>query len=329
MKGSRTTSYDVEIALRCGLPAAVLLSRLVYLCRMSKRKDHYCWRSYAELCDDLGLTPSVLETAIKKLENANLIRTKVTFIIGTRDRCKHYFVEGFDENEETDTTLITETPDLPVSETPNSTFSETKDLPVSETLKKGVSEKPDFVIQKPRISEIRKKGVSETPDLPVSETTDLGVSVETGKSAVSVNYRETNRETISSSSGSKRVRAREEIPFEGIVDDFNAICSDLAKVQRLTGQRRAAISEVWDEYHDSEAFRIAFRNAQASEYLKGDNRRGWRATFDWIIKPDHFLKVLEGNYNSAKQEQPASYDLDEIMKYSMDFDPTKTKRGEV
>nr|DAN99150.1 MAG TPA: replisome organizer [Caudoviricetes sp.] len=33
-----------------------------------------------------------------------------------------------------------------------------------------------------------------------------------------------------------------------------------------------------------------------SNFLKGQNDRGWIITFDWFIKPNNFIKVLEGNY---------------------------------
>lgn len=34
-----------------------------------------------------------------------------------------------------------------------------------------------------------------------------------------------------------------------------------------------------------------------SSFLKGDNYKGWTITFDWLIKPNNFIKVLEGNYS--------------------------------
>ena len=35
----------------------------------------------------------------------------------------------------------------------------------------------------------------------------------------------------------------------------------------------------------------------ASRFLQGSNNRGFVATFDWVIKPANFIKILEGNYN--------------------------------
>ena len=42
-----------------------------------------------------------------------------------------------------------------------------------------------------------------------------------------------------------------------------------------------------------------------NSFLKGNNTKGWTITFDWLIKPNNFIKVLEGNY-SDKQEKPST-----------------------
>lgn len=37
---------------------------------------------------------------------------------------------------------------------------------------------------------------------------------------------------------------------------------------------------------------------KTSSHLKGENNRGWRADFNWILENDtNYLKILEGNYN--------------------------------
>lgn len=41
----------------------------------------------------------------------------------------------------------------------------------------------------------------------------------------------------------------------------------------------------------------AIGNIEKSSFLKGQNDRGWVITFDWFVKPNNFIKVLEGNYD--------------------------------
>jgi predicted phage replisome organizer len=45
----------------------------------------------------------------------------------------------------------------------------------------------------------------------------------------------------------------------------------------------------------------AINNVRNSDFLRGENNRGWMITFDWFVKPNNFIKVLEGNYNKEGQ----------------------------
>ena len=40
------------------------------------------------------------------------------------------------------------------------------------------------------------------------------------------------------------------------------------------------------------------KQAAKSDFLNGRNDRGWIADFDWLMRPNNFVKVLEGNYNN-------------------------------
>lgn len=45
----------------------------------------------------------------------------------------------------------------------------------------------------------------------------------------------------------------------------------------------------------------AINNVHNSDFLRGENNRGWMITFDWFVKPNNFIKTLEGNYNKEGQ----------------------------
>lgn len=38
---------------------------------------------------------------------------------------------------------------------------------------------------------------------------------------------------------------------------------------------------------------------RASPFLRGDNDRGWRASLDFLLKPESFAKLMEGAYDPA------------------------------
>lgn len=47
----------------------------------------------------------------------------------------------------------------------------------------------------------------------------------------------------------------------------------------------------------------AMDNIRHSDFLRGENKNGWMITFDWFVKPNNFLKVLEGNYNGDRKHR--------------------------
>ena len=55
-----------------------------------------------------------------------------------------------------------------------------------------------------------------------------------------------------------------------------------------------------NEYGLEDIFK-AISNVGTSSFLKGQNKKGWTITFDWLVKPNNFIKVLEGNYMDKKQ----------------------------
>jgi len=41
-----------------------------------------------------------------------------------------------------------------------------------------------------------------------------------------------------------------------------------------------------------------FCKMENSDFLKGKNKYGWKASFDWVFQnSDNWMKVLEGNYD--------------------------------
>lgn len=47
-------------------------------------------------------------------------------------------------------------------------------------------------------------------------------------------------------------------------------------------------------------FQKLFEKAEASDFLKGANKRNWSATFDWLIADTNMAKVLDGNYDAKE-----------------------------
>lgn len=92
----------------------------------------------------------------------------------------------------------------------------------------------------------------------------------------------------------------ESINFENLVANFNRITKGVFGVVQLplSEQRKKCIRARIRE-HGKEKFMEVVRMATASDFLRGQNPRGFTATFDWLIKPSNFEKVLSGNYANS------------------------------
>ena len=74
----------------------------------------------------------------------------------------------------------------------------------------------------------------------------------------------------------------------------------------LTKDRKSKIGARWSEsdvHQDLDFWADFFALVGESEFLtgNGEGRNGgkpFRATFDWLIAPSNFVKVVEGNYNA-------------------------------
>lgn len=87
-----------------------------------------------------------------------------------------------------------------------------------------------------------------------------------------------------------------EVPASKIIDQYNQICKNLQPVKILTEKRRKALNARIREHGYEKVIQV-LENASKSSFLAGQNQRGWTADFDWLIKPENFVKTLEGKYD--------------------------------
>lgn len=90
-------------------------------------------------------------------------------------------------------------------------------------------------------------------------------------------------------------KEKDSVPFAEIQNMFNTLCPSLSKIVSIEGKRRDAVRARFNTY-GLDAFRQVFAACESSAFLKGNNNRGWKANFDWLMCPTNFPKVLEGTY---------------------------------
>lgn len=83
-----------------------------------------------------------------------------------------------------------------------------------------------------------------------------------------------------------------------VVEAWNSL--GINPIMKITGSStrggmlRARISE-----YGVDAVVNAIAQINDSSFLKGQNKSGWTVSFDWFVRPNNFLKVMEGRYSDS------------------------------
>jgi len=54
----------------------------------------------------------------------------------------------------------------------------------------------------------------------------------------------------------------------------------------------------------SQHWEAAIERICKSDFCLGQNDRGWKADFDWFLKPDNVARVMEGKYDNRAATKP-------------------------
>jgi len=115
-----------------------------------------------------------------------------------------------------------------------------------------------------------------------------------------------NKEYINSPYGllsTKTAKAASKVPFQQIRELFLKECPSLPRIKPVSEwskTRKRYVSARWKEHPDLSFWEDFFSKVEDSDFLAG-RKKDWIADFDWLMKPNNFLKVSEGRYNSKKR----------------------------
>lgn len=91
------------------------------------------------------------------------------------------------------------------------------------------------------------------------------------------------------------------VDFERIINLYHSICQSYPRIIKLskTRKQKVEIRFVGEMKCNWEMLETVFNKMEDSKFLRGDNPRGWKATFDWLFTNDkNWCKVAEGNYDN-------------------------------
>jgi len=111
------------------------------------------------------------------------------------------------------------------------------------------------------------------------------------------------KETIESVSDLKNPTSPQlKIDYDKLKLFFNDNCGSMAKVQILSDKRKKGISALIKKFSKQD-FQKVIEKSKESNFLQGQNDRGWKADFDWILNQTNFIKILEGNFDNDKKQK--------------------------
>ena len=106
-------------------------------------------------------------------------------------------------------------------------------------------------------------------------------------------------------------------PYAEILQKYSELCPNLIQCKKLNDKRKRAMQIVWKEYGE-ELFE-AFKKANSSPFLNGDNNRGWKADIEFVTNRNKVARILEGSYSST----PSSSGYRKNIKAAPDYDPSQ------
>jgi hypothetical protein len=108
--------------------------------------------------------------------------------------------------------------------------------------------------------------------------------------------------TMEESGSAAPTKAAVKEDVERIMNLWNVICGKvLPKVIECTDRRRQLINVRLDERPDFKFWEELFKRVATTPFLLGDNNRGWKTTFDWVLNPNNLVKIMEGNWPTTQQ----------------------------
>lgn len=142
-----------------------------------------------------------------------------------------------------------------------------------------------------------KDRIIEGTDVPLSDKPDAGLpSTDTNSDDES--------ESVDEEKTGKEKAPKESINWANLVTNWNRITAgSFPPITSIENKRRQMAAARISEY-GKEKFIEAIRRAVQSDFLRGQNTRGFVLTFDWFIRPNNFPKVLEGNYDNTPTRSP-------------------------
>ncbi len=112
-----------------------------------------------------------------------------------------------------------------------------------------------------------------------------------------------NNQEIKKENAKERKKEKTEVDTRAYVSWFNKTLREAGATiphQCKWTQRRDNAIRARCREHGKQALVEACRRMAESDFLNGRNNGAWTATIDWMLRPNNFTKIIEGNYDNDR-----------------------------
>lgn len=172
---------------------------------------------------------------------------------------------------------------------------------LSKLVEKGLIEKREHVTNGVHLCDYRAVVTEHESVPPVRKTYRGGTENVPGGGTKSVPHT-IEVDTLEDTIEGEGARASSADELAGI---YNEACPSLPKCRAVTDKRRRSARTLLKTF-TVEDFREICRKAQDSSFMRGENDRGWRADFDFLVSERGAAATLEGKYDDRAKAASAS-----------------------
>ena len=184
-----------------------------------------------------------------------------------------------------------------------------KNLPLNEknTAHRGIIRRLNEKLQLFNFLSIDDYFESPTKGASKGLQSPTGIGKGIGKDNCSTNLESSNEDSLSDgvppdAQKPKPKGKKEKIDYERLITWFNDQTKGVfGNVKYPISEKRKSMVRARINEHGKEMFMAVVKMACESDFLRGQNKSGFIATFDWIIKPSNFDKILSGNYSNKSK----------------------------
>lgn len=270
--------------------------------------------SKSKIIAETGLTEQVIKTCLKRLISTNEITVEATnrYSIVTICNYDNYQIKDFVSNQQNNRLSNQQL----TNEQPTTNQPLTNEQPtVNQQL---TNEQPTIILRS-----------KEDKNNIILSTNADNISSPSNEEEALMRVREAENPAeeeilIKPTAAPAKQSKQKPLPAKKIQEMWNATCLGYPKIYTISEARknkiRIRIDEMGGEDIALPLLQILFEKMQASNFLKGDSKRGWKASFDWLFENDkNWVKVHEGNYemkqpgSGSQPEEPKGRNYDETI----------------